>query len=162
MKRNVFILAAAIMLSQLVHAQTQTIQGALTGIRIRPTGYSMNSSLIFIDSTLSKEDYLQKSKNQNTAGWIMLGGGVALSIIGTIGFNSTYDLFVESSAADAYAFMIITGTGLSLGSIPLFIASRRNHKKAANLSFKSQHIYIPQQNSFVFKSQPALSLVIPL
>jgi hypothetical protein len=162
MKRNLLIIAAAIMTNQFVHAQTQTIQGDLSGMRIRPTGYSMNSSLVFTDSTLTKEDYWQKSKNQNTAGWIMLSGGLALSVIGTIGLNATFNLWEESSAADAYSIMILTGTGLSLGSIPLFIASHRNHKKAANLSFKSQHIFIPQQNSVVFKSQPALSLVIQL
>lgn len=40
----------------------------------------------------TKEYYLQKSKNQNTAGWIMLSTGVVLTTVGVIGFGNS-DLF---------------------------------------------------------------------
>ncbi len=163
MKRNLLLMAAAIILSQVVHAQQQTHVGLYSGIRIMQNGDPLSSPVIFYDSTHTGEYYLQKSKNQKTAAWVMLGGGVALTIVGTVGFTANSDLiFIDNSTADAYAFVALVGAGLSLGSIPLFIASGRNHRKAATFSFKSQPIFIPQQNSFVFKSQPAVSLVIPL
>ncbi len=33
---------------------------------------------------LSKDYYLKKSKNQKTVGWVMLGGGVAMTTIGIV------------------------------------------------------------------------------
>lgn len=163
MKRNLLIIAVALIASQVVHAQQQTSAGLYSGIRITPHWDPLSNSVVFYDSTHTGEYYLQKSKSQKTAAWVMLGGGVALTIVGAVGFTANSDLiFVENSTADAYAFVALVGAGLSLGSIPLFIASGRNHRKAATFSVKSQPIFIPQQNSFAFKSQPAVSLVIPL
>ena len=156
-------MALAMIASLVVHAQEQTNIGLYSGIRVTQKGDPLSSSVILYDSTQTGEYYLQKSKNQKTAAWVMLGGGVALTIVGTVGYAANSDLiFIDNSTADAYAFVALVGAGLSLGSIPLFVASGRNHRKAATFSVKSQPIFIPQQNSFVFKSQPALSLVIPL
>ena len=78
-----------------------------------------------------KTDYLTKSKNQKTAAWVLLGGGAAL--IGT-GFligdnkNSTFD--------DAATGAVLGGIGVlsAIGSIPLFIASGKNKRKALKMS----------------------------
>jgi hypothetical protein len=161
MKKNLLFMAAAMIITQVVHAQ-QTSIGEFSGLRITQNADPASNSLFFEDSTHTGEYYLQKSKNQKTAAWIMLGGGIALSVVGIVGVSVNYNLFEETSTEDTYAAITLIGTGLALGSIPLFIASGRNHRKAATLSFKNQRIYIPQQNSFVFKSQPAVSLVIPL
>lgn len=40
--------------------------------------------LIIIYSTSFSQDYLQKSKNQKTTAWIMLGGGGALILTGIV------------------------------------------------------------------------------
>jgi hypothetical protein len=162
MKRNLLFMAAAMIVSQVLHAQQQNSDGEFSGIRITQNAGPASNSLFFEDSTHTGEYYLQKSKNQKTAAWIMLGGGIALSVVGIVGVSANYNLFEETSTEDTYAAITLIGTGLALGSIPLFIASGRNHRKAATLSFKNQRICIPQQNSFVFKSQPAVSLVIPL
>jgi len=78
-----------------------------------------------------KTDYLAKSKNQKTAAWVLLGGGAAL--IGT-GFligdseNSSFD--------DAATGALLAGIGVlsAIGSIPLFIASGKNKRKALTMS----------------------------
>lgn len=162
MKKNLLFISVALVIGQLVHAQQQTNTWLYSGIRITPYGSPLSNSVVLYDSTQTGEYYWQKSKNQKTAAWAMLGGGVALSIIGIVGFTANYDVLVEGGPAETYALLTFVGAGLSLGSIPLFIASGRNHRKAASLSVKSQHIFIPQQNGLAFKSQPAVSLVIPL
>jgi hypothetical protein len=162
MKWNLIFIAAAMILSQAANAQQQTGIGEFSGIRITQRADPTSNFLFFKDSTQTGEYYLQKSKNQKTAAWIILGGGIALSFVGIVGVSANYNIFEETSTQDTYAAITLVGTGLALGSIPLFIASGRNHRKAATFSFKNERIYIPQQNSFVLKSQPALSLVIPL
>ena len=99
-----------------------------------------------------KTDYLAKSKNQKTAAWFLLGGGAAL--IGT-GFligdskNSTFD--------DAATGAVLGGIGVlsALGSIPLFIASVKNKRKALKMSanFKIEN---------ATNSYPAVALKINL
>ena len=108
-----------------------------------------------------KTDYLVKSKNQKTAAWILLGGGVAL--IGT-GFlvgdskNSTFD--------DAATGAFLAGIGVlsSIGSIPLFIASGKNKRKAmkATAFLKMENARMIQYQSFVQTSFPAIVLKIKL
>lgn len=103
---------------------------------------------------LIRTDYLQKSRNQKTAAWVLLGGGTAL--IGT-GFligdskNSTFD--------DAATGAILGGIGVlsALGSIPLFIASGKNKRKAMKASalIKMETIPLLQKQSFEQKSFPA-------
>ena len=108
-----------------------------------------------------KTDYLVKSKNQKTAAWVLLGGGVAL--IGT-GFligdskNSTFD--------DAATGAVLGGVGFlsTMGSIPLFIASGKNKKRAMNATtfIKMEDTRIVQNQSFVQTSYPAIALEIKL
>lgn len=78
-----------------------------------------------------KTDYLTKSKNQKTAGWVLLGGGTALIGIGFLVGDSK-----ESTFDDAATGAFLAGVGLlsAIGSIPLFIASGKNKRKALNMS----------------------------
>lgn len=89
----------------------------------------------------------------------MLGSGAVLTIVGLIGFSSSYD-DASYSTTDAYGIMTVGGPLICLGSIPFFISSGSNAKKAATLSFKNQPILMPQQGSLVQNSQPSLSLKI--
>ena len=78
-----------------------------------------------------KTDYLAKSKNQKTAGWVLLGGGTALIGAGFLigdNKNSTFD--------DAATGALLAGIGVlsAIGSIPLFIASGNNKRKGVNMS----------------------------
>lgn len=71
--------------------------------------------------------YIQKSKNQRAAGWVLLGGGVLLSGVGLlIGANSS------ATFSQAETGVIIMGVGAlaGLGSIPLMIMAHVNKNKA--------------------------------
>ena len=106
-------------------------------------------------------DYLQKSKNQKTAAWILLGGGAALIGTGFIvgdGKDATFD--------DAATGAVLAGVGLlsTIGSIPLFIASGKNKRKAMNLTtgIQMEKATILEGQSFVQSSYPAFTLKINL
>jgi hypothetical protein len=107
---------------------------------------------------LPLDDYLKKSKNQKTAAWVLLGGGSVLIITGfLIGDRK------ESSFGDAGTGAIIGIAGFlsTLGSIPLFIASSRNKRKASHATVSLQFEKTPaiQQTGLSYRSYyPAVSL----
>ena len=79
-----------------------------------------------------------KAKKQKTTGWILLGGGAGVALIGSaIGVANVWDeiIFDERGGLDAANVMLITGLVSMAGSIPFFIASGKNRKKAAALVF---------------------------
>lgn len=93
-------------------------------------------------SAQTKNDYLLKSKNQKTAAWILLGGGV------TVGFIGSYEMFYDLTEIGNGEHHNKIGTGLSLGligalaglgSIPLFISSSKNKLLAMSMSLIPQH-----------------------
>lgn len=108
----------------------------------------------------SKDYYLEKSKKQKTTGWVMLASGAVLTIVGVIGFSDTFMEEDSYTTTDIYGVMAVGGPLICLGSIPFFVSSGNNAKKAATLSFKNQPILMPQQGSLVQNSQPSLSLKI--
>ena len=118
---------------------------------------------------LSKEDYLQKSKNQKTTGWILLAGGTTMAVVGAIianeSYNSEWSLENDSpwfgSNFDTGAYLFLGGAAAGLASIPFFIGSAKNARKAANISFNYQKAYFPQHNTFTAKAQPAITIRIP-
>ena len=106
-----------------------------------------------------KTHYMEKSKNQKTAAWVLLGGGTALIGVGFLigdNKNSTFD--------DAATGALLAGIGVlsTIGSIPLFIASGKNKRKAMNASafIKLETVPLPQKQSFVQNSYPAFSVNI--
>ncbi len=105
--------------------------------------------------------YLQKSKHQKTAAFILLGGGSALIITGLLIGNNQ-----NSSFGDAETGVIVGGIGLlsAIGSIPLFIASAKNKRKAntATTFFKIETIQAIQSHSFEQRLYPAVSVRISL
>jgi hypothetical protein len=124
-----------------------------------------------------KTDYLKKSKNQKTAAWILLGGGFALSttsaLIGASKASEDLEyglggfLVGQPAPENNYtgeSILLVTGTAAMLGSIPLFIASGKNKRKAMKMttSVKMENATIIQNLSFVQRSYPAISLKINL
>ena len=121
------------------------------------------SQQITTNTPVTKADYLQKSKNQKSTAWVLLGGGSALMITGFLiagGGNG------DVSFGAAGTGVIVGGLGFlsTLGSIPLFIASGRNKRKAnaATAFFKMEKTPVIQQTGFVSRSYPALSFKINL
>lgn len=112
--------------------------------------------------TLTREDYLLMSKHQKTTGWVFLGVGAGLVASGFI-----VDAAKQPSPDDPYeisatgASMIIVGMLSAMGSIPFFVNSSKNAKRAAEISLNNQNLLIPRNNAFVVMPQPTLTLKIP-
>ena len=125
-----------------------------------------------VDSLQSvRMDYLKKSKNQKTTAWVLLGGGVALSVTGMVMYSNAYKKAVDenpfylgTNANPTGAVIATVGILSSIGSIPLFIASGKNKKRALVVStgFKMEKASVIQGACFVKKSYPALSVKIRL
>ncbi|HEY6062929.1 MAG TPA: hypothetical protein VIV35_04940 [Chitinophagaceae bacterium] len=107
---------------------------------------------------LTKQDYLQKSKNQKTAAWLFLGGGMVITGLGI----KDADPNAGKSEDSRKTVAIVTGLAAISVSITLFILSSENKKKAGALSFKMEKSPLIQQRNFVYHSYPALSLSIAL
>jgi hypothetical protein len=116
------------------------------------------------DTMNSKAFYLKKSKTQRTIGWSMLGGGVAMVVVGGGLFVNNFELFSRKNddEAGAGAVLFLCGVGCSLGSIPFFISAAHNSKNAARVSMGGRQIFIPEQNNFSSKMQPSITITIKL
>ena len=115
---------------------------------------------------LPKQDYLQKSKHQKTAAWIMLGGGAILFSVGSIlSAHDVVDVFTgQPQNANPVLDDVLAATGAAamLGSIPLFIAPSKNKKKAASLSLKDELIPQVFRSSLEYHNIPSVTLKVAL
>jgi hypothetical protein len=108
----------------------------------------------------TRQDYLKKSNNQKFVAWTLLGGAViALSLAAIdadvcMGPGCTKNSFPSAAVG-------IGAVGIA-GSIPFFIASAKNKRRAMSVSFKNETIPQMQKSSFVNKSVPSLTLKINL
>jgi len=95
-------------------------------------------------------EYYKKSKNQKTAAWILLGSGVALFTGGLIAhynyLNNQDDPFAELTEVTTGEVVAIVGVVVASGSIPLFIVSSKNKKKA-----KAASVYIDMESAPVLQ-----------
>ena len=73
--------------------------------------------------------HISKKKVNNTAGWITLGGGVAM-IIGGFGWNSSTGFDGDTTNNSDGVWLSYLGGATTLVSIPLFIAAGKHKKKA--------------------------------
>ena len=97
-----------------------------------------------------KTDYLKKSKSQKTAAFILLGIGVTTLTIAAVG-----DLDL-----DILGTVVIVGGAATIASIPLFIASGKNKRRAmkASASIKIETVPLIQKQSYIQNSYPAFSV----
>ncbi|MEO7393357.1 MAG: hypothetical protein ABIU11_00365 [Chitinophagaceae bacterium] len=125
-----------------------------------------DTSKIFTSS-----DYLKKSKKQNTAAWIFLGGGFGVSaiglIIGVVGAaEELYGIFTEqkSNTLEAGEAIFYVGLASMVTSIPFFIASSKNKKRANGLSssFKLETRPVMQQGYISKSYYPVVALKLNL
>ena len=106
--------------------------------------------------SLTQQNYLQKSKKQKTGAWVLLGGGAAVAVGAAI-----LDVSSDWSKSETpYLVALSTGCASMLGSIPLFIASKRNKRKAMNVStyFEIRKNPVPTNTGLALHSAPTLSL----
>ena len=85
-------------------------------------------------------DLMEKSRKQKTAAWILLGSGGVLSSVGiVVGLSTAFDalLDADTDSGSAGGILLVAGLAGIVGSIPLFIASAKNARKArGHLAFK--------------------------
>ena len=106
--------------------------------------------------SLTQQDYLKKSKNQKTTARILLWGGAAVAI-GAIVFDATSDW---DKSETPYIVAFSAGCASMIGSIPLFVASKRNKRKGMDAStyFEIRKNPVATNTGLTFHSTPTLSL----
>lgn len=113
----------------------------------------------FTDQNQIKDFYLEKSKNQNTTGWVLLGAGTALIIGGAYAFDKSWDN-ESATVTDISGFAILAGVIADIACIPFFISAGRNKKKAASLSLCYQNIYVKQNFFYCQNGKPSIVLKV--
>jgi hypothetical protein len=154
MKKYVLILLIAL-IGLKSFGQADTVK---TGSKMPGTDYS---------------ELIQKSKNQKAAAWALLGGGTVMTVAGLILWNNENE---KRAKEDTWGYVfslgyndwiILSAAGIiaaTAGSIPLFVASRKNKRKAnaLSMSFKIEKTFFSQSYNLTKVNYPALSLKINL
>lgn len=118
----------------------------------------------------TKTNYLQKSKNQKTAAFVLLSVGAALDIGGIIvtisNANKEVDYIFSTQTSSVnhgaeYA-LYAAGTACLLGSLTLFIVSKSNKQKGMALGLDTQQFRKLNKNKLYTANYPALTLKIAL
>ena len=108
---------------------------------------------------LTKQDYLQKSKKQKTAAWILLGVGLVSTVLGSTESNPNSIVGGNNSRNTVF---LVTGLAAIGGSITLFIASSKNKRKAISMSFKNHEVHQMINTELVYRGVPSLQFKISL
>lgn len=87
--------------------------------------------------------YKQKSKNQKTAGWALLGGGAVFTIGGF--FIMQNSVFQNDGAFAGGSIAFFAGTAAMIASIPVFISGSKN-KRRAEFYLKQHNIPLSLEN----------------
>ncbi|HAO46577.1 MAG TPA: hypothetical protein DCQ97_06600 [Chitinophagaceae bacterium] len=110
------------------------------------------------------EELMRKSRNQRTAGWCFVGAGAVGLVVGLASFPKDGDILFpsaeEETKADRATTITVIGSALMLGSIPFFVLSNVNKRKARiSVSSQSTGLGIPPG---VSKYVTGVSLIIPV
>ena len=111
----------------------------------------------------SREEYLIKSQKQKKMGWRILGLAV---VVGTLPLLFKRDhpsdnpYYFYNDKNKTAAILVVTATGLS--SIPFFISSSKNKKKAVGIALHNENTNIPREKGFALKTMPTVTLIVGL
>ena len=144
------------------------ILGILT-VLILNTSYSQKvntSSTQQISDSAIVQKYLGKSKRQKTGAWACLIGGSGMVALAAGKIKQTENDpsagFTEAIYSGVgYGTLAVIGGSLMIGSIPLFIQSKKNARTAASISLTSQRLLIPLPQGSVSNLQ-SLTFTISL
>ena len=134
-------------------------------------GFVLFITINGFSQTAEKTDYLQKSKNQKTGAFVLLGIGAALDIAGIIttasNANKEFDYITyggdqPSVNHGSEIALYIAGTLCLAGSLTLFIVSKNNKKKGLAIGIEPEQFRQLKKNSFYTLNYPALTLKIGL
>jgi hypothetical protein len=110
---------------------------------------------------ISKDFYLKKSKTQKTIAWSLLVGGTVMAVAGGASFDNSWNSG-SYTATDVSGFIMLAGVVADIASIPFFISSGKNKKRALSVALNNQKIFVPQLKAFKLNTQPSLALKIGL
>jgi len=133
--------------------------------------FTVSAALLIVincfGQSVTKTDYLKKSKNQKTAAFVLLGVGAALDIGGIIATISNANkevdnLFSSDNSVNHSAEYVLysAGTASLLGSLALFIISKGNKKKALSLGIDTKQFHELKKSSLYAVRYPALTMRI--
>jgi hypothetical protein len=120
---------------------------------------------------LQKENLFEKSKKQKKAALILLMGGGALFATGLLLPRGEYEgveLNPISGLSEKYSndgikgVCVLTGVLSMLGSVPLFMASSRNRKKAMAIALKNEMAPLLDNNNRVYTPVPSITVRLRL
>lgn len=113
---------------------------------------------------MSRDDYLNKSKQLKATGYVLVTVGVAATVIGIVMSNAA------DPGPDAMALeeldklpglgLTIAGVTTALVSIHYFSKAAKYERKAAELSFGNRKMISPFQPDFIARSQPTITVKI--
>jgi len=124
--------------------------------------------------SITKTDYLQKSKKQKKTAWIFLGSGAALIVTSLVfpqgestGFHFnpfTWESYETHKNDGIKSALGLTGAVSMLGSIPFFIASKKNKERAnhASVFINMERTPVLQGTSIINQSFPVIGLKIKI
>ncbi|MBC7830142.1 MAG: hypothetical protein H7122_20525 [Chitinophagaceae bacterium] len=118
------------------------------------------------------EDYLKKGRKLETTAWVLVGSGVTMITAGTIlalntewgdlDYDDAYHGRQETMKATGSVVLIGAGVIASIGSIPLFVMSAKNKRKAASFSFSNQQYQHLSQGKISKASLPGITFRLSL
>jgi hypothetical protein len=112
-----------------------------------------------LSSSNSRAYYEERSRRQKTAGWILLGSGTVMAVGGAMAFGKSW-YSGSYTETDIYGFVMLGGVASTIVSIPFFVNSGKNARKAATLSLKNQPFLLPPRNSICLDAKPVVTLTI--
>lgn len=111
---------------------------------------------------LTQQDYQNKSKGQKSTAWVLLSIGTTV-LAGTLISEATSVCFGPGCTKKSFPVVLVGLGGTAVvSSIPFFIASSRNKKKAMSLSFKNETAPQLQKDGFTNRPVPSLTFKISL
>lgn len=127
---------------------------------------NMLTSLFCFSQSSQKSNYIQKSKNQKTAAWVLLGTGAAIDIVGVIVYPKNLGILgntqSELSRERTASILLIAGSATMLSSIPFFISGHINKKKALQVAVNTQQLQQLKKGNLYTFNYPALTLRLKL
>lgn len=102
---------------------------------ISHAGAQFTDTIKPVSPKLHSDQLFQKARNQKTAAWVFLGAGAGLAIAGAIIETNAVEkdplgALENLGTVGAGGIMVIAGGASMLASVPFFIASGKNRRKA--------------------------------
>jgi hypothetical protein len=105
------------------------------------------------------EHFHHKSTQERKAGFILLGGGVAVGAIAVAIFPKDIDLYSGSIGTAAFSWLLFTvGAAAVITSLPMFIASAINGHKARILINRERVELSPQLKTSQWQMKTGLAI----